>query len=74
MRDTNHFFEEQAKECNGRSIAAENPADQEFWGQLAHRWEELVRAAQREHSEAKAGPRRQYRFGRTRFTYKTARA
>ena len=81
MRDTKEFFEEQARQCNDRAVAAANRADREFWCQLAHRWEELVRARQQEelvcarqeeHSEPEPIPVRKYGWGRTRFTRRRA--
>jgi len=70
MRETNEFFDEQAKQCRANAKRASNKSDRDFWLRLAQRWEELLRI--REHEATDAHPVRKYSFGRTRFTKRHA--
>jgi hypothetical protein len=70
MRETEDFFEREAKQCNDRAQRAANKSDRDFWLRLAQRWEELLRIREREAADAQ--PAKRYSFGRTRFTKRRA--
>jgi hypothetical protein len=46
MLETGSFFQNEITRCHGLADRAGNQADREFWLQLAHRWEELLRVKQ----------------------------
>ena len=53
MLEPNDFFQNQVKQCRSQAESAANKRDREFWLQLAHRWERLLRPA---HMEADQKP------------------
>jgi hypothetical protein len=62
MLETSDFFQVQTKKCQVKiqkceSIAARaiDKSEREFWLQLAHRWEDLLRVRQRGGSVAENG-------------------
>jgi hypothetical protein len=44
--ETGSFFQNQIRRCHDLADRAGDQGDREFWLQLAHRWEELLRVKQ----------------------------
>jgi len=42
MLEKNAFFQSQITRCNSLAKQASNKSEQEFWLQLAHRWEAML--------------------------------